>query len=349
MVSFRRRGPDGKLLVRWADEFEAGLPSLAGKRIAITGTTTGTGFHAALVCAKKGAEVILLNRDSERATSAEQKLRAACPTGLFVPMSCDLQSFESVRAVRPAFDRKFGTTFSPASLDVLVCNAGIMMFPDKVTEQGFDVQMQTNHFSHFLLVKELMPALKIAARDCGEARIVAHSSLARQGTLLDEKFFKRHPSGALGGNSLSACLERYHQTKLANIAFTYALEARLAAAGLPIKALVAAPGGCETELGNSMASAGSGNCCWTAILTLVNSTIQQSAADGTMPLLQCIAGKDVVSGDMWTPSRYNEINGPVVVSRKPKLSKRDAKCADPANLALIWPVSEEAIGERFEV
>jgi hypothetical protein len=37
--------------------FLATLPSLVGKTVAITGTTTGTGFVTALACAQKGASV----------------------------------------------------------------------------------------------------------------------------------------------------------------------------------------------------------------------------------------------------------------------------------------------------
>ena len=39
---------------------------LDGKTIAITGTTSGTGFIAAKTVAKKGARVLLLNRESNR-------------------------------------------------------------------------------------------------------------------------------------------------------------------------------------------------------------------------------------------------------------------------------------------
>ena len=46
------------------------LPSLEGKTIAITGTTSGTGYVAANACGKLGAKVLLLNRQSERSVKS---------------------------------------------------------------------------------------------------------------------------------------------------------------------------------------------------------------------------------------------------------------------------------------
>ncbi len=48
-------------------KFEKDLPNVAGKVFVITGTTSGTGFVAAKCVAKKGGEVVMLNRSSERA------------------------------------------------------------------------------------------------------------------------------------------------------------------------------------------------------------------------------------------------------------------------------------------
>ena len=98
--------------------FTAGMPELDGKVIAITGTTSGTGFIAARECAKKGATCLLLNRASERADKALADLKEAVPEGKFDPIPCDLQDFESVRQASSSIKSKY------QHLDVLV-SAGL--------------------------------------------------------------------------------------------------------------------------------------------------------------------------------------------------------------------------------
>jgi NAD(P)-dependent dehydrogenase (short-subunit alcohol dehydrogenase family) len=48
-------------------------------------------------------------------------------------------------------------------LDVLANNAGIMAFRDKRTQDGYEVQMQTNQLSHVLLTHLLMPEVRCVA------------------------------------------------------------------------------------------------------------------------------------------------------------------------------------------
>merc|ERR1719193_367839 len=133
-------------------------------------------------------------------------------------------------------------------LDVLCNNAGVMACADVATVDGCDVQMQTNHLSHFLLTQQLWPLLTKAAEERGEARVVNHSSIARKGKPLGQRYLGPN-GGNLGGDSAGALFngprwERYHQTKLANLAFTFALRDRcLAATGASskVKALCAHP------------------------------------------------------------------------------------------------------------
>ena len=81
-------------------------------------------------------------------------------------IECDLQSYASVRAAAAKLN---GIAAEFGGLDALVNNAGVMGVPDERTSDGFDVQMQTNHLSHFLLTKLVMSSLEAAAASRGEA------------------------------------------------------------------------------------------------------------------------------------------------------------------------------------
>jgi NAD(P)-dependent dehydrogenase (short-subunit alcohol dehydrogenase family) len=207
-------------------ECVAKLPDLQGKVVAITGCTTGTGFHCARACASKGAHVVLLNRSSERATAAHASISKEYENAKVTFVPCDLTSFESVRLAAGALKELFAAT----GIDVLCNNAGVMALEDKACPEGYDVQMKTNHLSHFLLTREILPLLEKAADLRGEARVVNHSSIAREGKKLDAKYLGKN-GGNLGGNGASMLFGgarwlRYHQTKLANVVFTLALADR---------------------------------------------------------------------------------------------------------------------------
>ena len=112
---------------------------------ALTGTTSGTGYIAAKTVGELGGIVYLLNRPSARADSALDKLQTEVPNGQFTQVDCDLQDFQSVNA---AANEILSTQ---TKIYCLANNAGIMDNEDMATKDGFDVQMQTNHLSHFLL------------------------------------------------------------------------------------------------------------------------------------------------------------------------------------------------------
>ena len=301
---------------------------MTGKVVAITGTTSGTGYVCAREMAKLGAEVLLLNRKSARSDSSLQQLKEAVPSGTFVPVDCDLQDFASVRNAIEKIKNSY------SSLDVLCNNAGVMAMPDQATKNGYDVQVQTNCISHFLLTKGLFPLL----RNSTEARIVNHSSQARLGADLEEKYFAKN-GGNLGGdgteeennNFQGPRWFRYRQTKLANCAFTYGLIQKLEEHGIEnIKVLLAHPGLAATQLQVTTAKTGgmeSGS-------PLMDNA--QSAEDGATGIIRCCADPEAETGDFYGPERW--VGFPGKLAPEPSLS-------DPENIRINWEGCEAAVGE----
>ena len=313
--------------------FKANLPSAQGKTFAITGTTSGTGFVAAKTIAELGGEVILLNRASKRVDAMMESLQSAVPDGKFVPIECDLQSFESVRSAAEAIKAKYEKLYCLAN------NAGIMATPDEATVDGYDTQMQTNHLSHFLLTAELLPLLEKEAAEGGDARIVNHSSLGRLHTpddRLEEKYFGKN-GGNLGGDELKmmggACFHRYFQTKLANSVFTYGLADKLEERGSRVRAVCAHPGGSDTHLGNHMDL----GLFWGTAMKVLGPLMMQTAEDGAMGLLKGMLDPEAKSGVLYGPKNSGVSGKPVVNPPKPFET-------DPKSIAMLWRTSEEATG-----
>ena len=120
--------------------------------------------------------LLLLNRQSDRAVLSASQIAEKAPETKVHSVVCDLRSFTSVK--QAALEAKTHAA-DFGGIDVLCCNAAIAQMPDSRTVDGYDIQMQTNHLSHALLVEELMPSLEAAANVRSESRVVFHSSGAR--------------------------------------------------------------------------------------------------------------------------------------------------------------------------
>jgi len=301
---------------------------LTGKVAVITGTTSGTGFICARELAKLGAKVLLLNRETERCVAALSKLKEAVPNGDFEMVACDLQNFASVRAAIDAIKSRHDR------LDILCNNAGVMALPDQATIDGYDVQMQTNCLSHFLLTKEFFPLL----RKSDDARIVNHTSMARIGGPLSAEYFGKN-GGNLGGDGDSEesdsfggpRWERYHQTKLANCAFTYGLHQKLSDKNIAnVKALLAHPGLALTSLQATTAATG-GMDADSPFMAQA-----QSAEDGALGIIRACADKGAASGHFYGPEQWAGF---------PDILQPEEHLFDPHNIATNWSGCEVAVGE----
>ena len=139
-------------------------------------------------------------RNPEKAQEAQRKLG-----GNTVIELLNLSSLDSIRDFTARVNTKYPT------LDCLINNAGIMMTPFGLTEDGVELQFGTNHLGHFAPTSGLLPAL-----NRGKApRVISVSSVAhRRGKLEYEEMnaSKRY-------NKIKA----YAASKLANLVFMLSL------------------------------------------------------------------------------------------------------------------------------
>lgn len=273
------------------------FPDQAGKTVAITGCTSGMGLVLARTAAQKGARVIMINRPSDRADQSLAEVVAIGGEAYQVP--CDLLRFESVRAAAPLIKDIAGE----GGLDVLVNNAGLMGMQDEATVDGFDVQMQANHLSHFLLTHLVWPFLEKAGDLRGEARVVNHSSGARNNPKrpLGQGYLEAR-GGQLGGDRWPGMGKwvRYQQSKLANLLFTYALQdAADRRPGNRVKSICAHPGPANSGLQTKSSHRG------TTVLDryILSSTLRiaQSVEDGSCGLARGAFDPAAEGGDFFGP------------------------------------------------
>jgi NAD(P)-dependent dehydrogenase (short-subunit alcohol dehydrogenase family) len=289
----------------------------------VTGANSGIGYETASVLADRGAHVVLACRNPDRAADAARRIGDREPSGSVQVLRLDLADLGSVTTASSAFRAEH------PRLDLLVNNAGLMCTPRGVTAQGFETQFGVNHLGHFALTASLLPTL--LATD--GSRVVTVSSLSHHFARfevddVDELVSPRRysPIGA------------YCRSKLANLLFTFELQARLAAVNAPTIAVAAHPGGANTNLGRESPGG--------PFFTLVSwvrpyvEGFTQSPKIGALATLRAATDAAVAGGSFFGPDGLLQIWGhPIQVS-----ASRRAR--DRGLAARLWDASVAATGRR---
>jgi NAD(P)-dependent dehydrogenase (short-subunit alcohol dehydrogenase family) len=284
----------------------ADLPSVAGRTVVVTGANSGLGLITARELARAGAHVVLAVRDTAKGEQAARTI-----SGHTEVRALDLSDLASIEAFADAWE---------GDLDVLVNNAGVMATPQRRTQDGFELQIGTNHLGHFALTNRLLPQIT--------DRVVTVSSTAhRTGRIrLDDLNWEQGGYGRWTA---------YGQSKLANLLFTLELQRRLEEAGSPVRALAAHPGYAATNL---QGHTGSG--LQHRFMALTNRLLAQSDAMGALPTLYA-ASQDLPGASYVGPDGFQEQRG------HPALAKRSAAAQDADTARRLWQLSEELTGVAF--
>lgn len=130
---------------------------LAGKVIAITGSTSGIGRAAALACAREGATVLVTGRNVARGEAVVEQVRAHGGRGRFLRQDVTVEAdwARTVEAIAAEHGR----------LDALVNNAGESVNKPiaQLTAENFWFLLRVNLESTFLGMRACLPLLRASA------------------------------------------------------------------------------------------------------------------------------------------------------------------------------------------
>ncbi|XP_019850137.1 PREDICTED: retinol dehydrogenase 11-like isoform X1 [Amphimedon queenslandica] len=281
---------------------------LDGKVAIVTGANTGIGKETALDLAKRGARVILACRDEKKGREAVSYVKEGSGSENVVLKKLDLASLASIR------------TFSSEILDeedridILINNAGVMLTPYCLTEDGFEMQFGTNHLGHFLLTNLLLDKIKESA----PSRIVTVSSVGHYFGSLDfnDMMWSKHYGSQ----------KSYFRSKLANVMFARELGKRLEGTGVTTYSLH--PGSINTELGRHLVAG------WKAIfkpiLYPISWLLAKTPTQGAQTTLHCAVSEEAegITGKYWSNCSIAKPN---------KLALIDEDCKK------LWEYSEQQV------
>lgn len=293
------------------------IPAQKGRIAIVTGANAGIGYETALALAKKEMKVILACRNPEKAAAASEKIRLQVSQADLEILRLDLSKLSSVREFADMYLKKYGR------LDLLINNAGIMVPPYSRTEDGFESQMGTNYFGHFLLTGLLLDQLN----ETPNARIVTLSSSAH-------KYFGINFKDLHWEKNYNA-LRAYGQSKLACLIYARELQHRLENAGFSTLSLAAHPGASNTDLPRYFPKT-----LYKTFLPVVSGLLN-SPENAALPTLMAAFSKEVKGGEYFGPQGFMELYGP------PGHAKTNILSRQQKHAPQLWELSEKLTGVRY--
>lgn len=302
-----------------AKNIDITLPDLTSRRAVVTGASDGMGLVIARRLAAAGADVVLPVRNPAKGEAAMAAISGDVPHARVSVRSLDLSSLTSIA--------ELGRTLTDEGrpIHMLINNAGVMTPPERrTTEDGFELQLGTNHLGHFALVAHLLPLLR-----AGSARVTSQISIAANRGRMNWD----DPQWTSSYNSMRA----YGQSKVAFGLFGLELHRRSVAGGWGITSNLSHPGVAPTSL--LAARPEMGRTDDTASVRIIRALSRRGLLTGTvetagLSALHAATSPDAEGGKLYGPRGLGHLSG------APAEQKLYASLQSPEDAERAWAWSE---------
>ncbi len=182
---------------------------LNNKLCVITGANSGIGFETTKALAKKGAFIVMVCRNEDKAISTKKEIQQEVDGAGIEIILCDFSIQKEIHIAADQIKAQY------EKIDILINNHGFIAKERWETVDGLEATFAVNHIGYFLFTNLLLDQVKAA----GNARIINVASDA-------------HRAGSFDPDNLQleegfSPMKAYGNSKLFNILFTKELAERL--------------------------------------------------------------------------------------------------------------------------
>lgn len=188
---------------------------LDGKKVLITGASSGLGLAVAKQLASIGAEVIMAVR-SGMPEKGEEVKRISGSTKVSM-LHVDLSDFDSIKSLVEQVQSKHN------KIDILICNAAVVVKEARKTKYELDEMFSVNYLAKFYLVNAMLTGNCFNTGTKELPRIIFVSSESHR----NPEQFEWDSFGQFVEHKMAKTVERYGYYKLLMTTFSQELERRL--------------------------------------------------------------------------------------------------------------------------
>jgi NAD(P)-dependent dehydrogenase (short-subunit alcohol dehydrogenase family) len=292
--------------------------TLIGKKVLITGASSGLGFEAAVQLARRGANILMACRSGiPEKGDLVRKLSGNQHVDMF---HVDLSDIESIVNLAENLKK------SSLKPDILICNAAVVPLKSRKTRQGLEEMFMVNYLAKYLFVRLLLENDLLNTDNNGIPRIIFVSSESHR----NPESFDWEGFGNYREYTMGKTVELYGYYKLLLTTFANELSRRLNSSGKTLYSVFAlCPGPIDSNIAREAPF------IFKPVLKLVFRIFFRSPEKAVRPVVYFACSPEVTG---------KAIDYLFLMSRK----EMDLKAMDAQNGEKLWRYSE-ALLETYGV